>query len=224
MPPVGLVAADEFAHRQARHEEWTFEWWSPHVAGVALYRLVERAEAWYGWALWRPDRPLVHVIVDGIRRRNDPMIAKADAFWAEFTCEHAFEQWTIGNETYAVELDDPSDALTGARGTAVPVASDLEWYATAPAIAMLDGYEQHGVILGDVETVEGAVAIPEVCSRRTHRWGQSLSSAFPPAGVAHLGPRIGFAFPTEVFDLVLQPDGWARRVSREGGAPRGGDA
>ncbi len=155
---------------------------------------------------------MVHVVVDGIRRRNDPMIAKADAFWAEFTCEHAFEQWTIGNETYAVELDDPRDALAGARGTAVPIASDLEWYATSPAVAMAGGYEQHGVLLGDVETVNGVVSIPEVTSRRTHRWGDALSPAFRSAGVAHLGPNVAFAFPNGVeIDLVLDPNGWVQR-------------
>lgn len=206
------MKADESPHSSARLEEWTFEWWSPDFAGVALYRLVERAEAWYGWALWRPGEPLVHVVVDGIRRRNDPMIAKADAFWAEFTCEHAFEQWTIGNETYAVELDDARDALRGARGTAVPIASDLEWYATEAATAMAGGYEQSGVILGDVETVNGIVTIPETLSRRTHRWGQTLAPAFRPAGVAHLGPQIGFVFPNETIDLVLDPNGWSQRV------------
>ena len=154
----------------------------------------------------------MHVVVDGIRRRNDPMIAKADAFWAEFTCEHAFEQWTIGNETYAVELDDARDALRGARGTAVPIASDLEWYATEAATAMAGGYEQSGVILGDVETVNGIVTIPETLSRRTHRWGQTLAPAFRPAGVAHLGPQIGFVFPNETIDLVLDPNGWSQRV------------
>ncbi|MBM3799682.1 MAG: hypothetical protein FJW18_06360 [Actinobacteria bacterium] len=204
--------SDELAHAHATVEEWTFEWWSAEFAGVALYRLVERAEAWYGWALWRPGEPVVHVVVDGIRRRNDPMIAKADAFWAEFTCEHAFEQWTIGNETYAVELDAPRDALTGARGTAVPIASDLEWYATSPAVAMEGGYEQRGVLLGDVETVNGVVSIPEVASRRTHRWGDRLPPAFRTAGVAHLGPNVAFAFPHDVvIDLVLDPNGWATR-------------
>ncbi|MEY3340887.1 MAG: hypothetical protein RLZZ269_798 [Actinomycetota bacterium] len=140
------------------------------------------------------------------------MIAKADSFWAEFTCEHAFEQWTIGNETYAVELDDPRDALRGARGTAVPIASDLEWYATGTSVALAGGYEQPGVLLGDVETVDGMVSIPEVVSRRTHRWGDTLPPAFRTAGVAHLGPHIAFAFPNDVvIDLVLDPGGWAAR-------------
>lgn len=49
--------SDELAHAHASVEEWTFEWWSAEFAGVALYRLVERAEAWYGWALGDPVNP-----------------------------------------------------------------------------------------------------------------------------------------------------------------------
>ena len=71
---------------------------------------------------------------------------------------------------------------------------------------------QPGVLLGDVETVNGVVSIPEVTSRRTHRWGDALSPAFRSAGVAHLGPNVAFAFPNGVeIDLVLDPNGWVQR-------------
>lgn len=142
------------------------------------------------------------------------MIAKAEAFWAEYTCESPFAQWTIGNETYAVELDDPSEARRGARGEVVPIASDLEWYATRPAEPIDAGYRQVGVILGDVETVNGVVTIAETRSLRTHRWcaAGELGPSFPPAGPAHLGPNAAFVLGDgSVLDLVLAPDGWARR-------------
>ena len=46
------------------------------------------------------------------------MIAKAQAMWAEHVCEAPFEQWTLGNETYAVALDDPDEGLGRAYGDA----------------------------------------------------------------------------------------------------------
>ena len=142
------------------------------------------------------------------------MIAKAEAFWAEFTCESPFEQGTLGNEMHAVALDDPSDALGRAYGDTVPMASDLEWYATEGAVAIADGYTQRGVLMGDIETVNGVIAVPEVRSERTHRW--TTAAALPPlfesAGVAHLGRRVVFRFDDDTsLDLVLTPEGWRRR-------------
>lgn len=195
-------------------EEWTFSWWSADLAGVTFYRLGPDGATWYGWALHRRNEPLLHVVECDIRRRRDPMIAKAEAFWAEYTCESPFAQWTIGNETYAVALDDPTEARRGARGDVVPVASDLEWYATESATPIDHGYRQVGVLLGDVETVDGVITIDETRASRTHRWCVTgeLGPSFPPAGVAHLVPSASFVLGDgSVLDLVLTPDGWAHR-------------
>lgn len=208
-------SADERPHRGAKHEEWTFGWWSPDgsIAGFTWYRLVAPASAWYGWALARAGEPLLHVTEFDIPRRPDPMIAKAQAMWAEYICEAPFEQWTVGNETYAVALDDPDDALGRAYGEAVPIASDLEWYATAPASPILGGYEQPGVVHGAVELLAGALDIAELPASRTHRWSDvALAPLGLPVALAHLGMRAPFRLPNgEVLDLVLCPDGWHTR-------------
>ncbi|MGA1157536.1 MAG: hypothetical protein ACO3WI_08340, partial [Ilumatobacteraceae bacterium] len=170
-PPAGFTAADDRVHRDATIEEWTFSWWAADgsMAGHTMYRLHDKRSAWYCWGLSRAGEPYVQVVECDITRRADPMIGKAEAFWAEYTCESSFEQWTVGNETYAVELDDPAEGLGRGYGNAVPIASDLEWYATERAVPITDGYSQHGVLMGDVETVRGVITIPEVTSMRTHR-------------------------------------------------------
>lgn len=198
-------------------EEWTFSWWAADasIAGFTMYRLFGRRRAWYCWGLSRGGQPMVQVVECGIKPRPDPMIAKAEAFWAEYTCESPFEQWTVGNETYAVELDDPDEALGRAYGNAVPLASDLEWYATERAAAIPLGYRQTGVIMGDIETVHGVVSVPEMQSVRTHRWTRDdeLPPLFEPSGKAHLGRRVAFRFDEETtLDLVLGPDGWHQRI------------
>lgn len=179
-----------------------------------MYRLFGRRRAWYCWGLSRSDDPFVQVVECDISLRSDPMIAKAEAFWAEYTCESPFEQWTVGNETYAVELDDPAEGLGRAYGAAVPVASDLEWYATERANVIPQGYSQAGVLVGDIETVTGVVSVPEMCSVRTHRW--TTATALPPlfesASVAHLGRHVTFRFDDDSrLDLVLTPNGWSAR-------------
>lgn len=138
------------------------------------------------------------------------MIAKAEAMWAEYTCDAPFEQWTLGNETYAVELDDPIDALHRAYGRAVPIASDLEWYATEDAVGIMDGYGQIGRILGSVETVDGPLVLDDLMAYRTHRWTESAN--LEEVGVvrvtAHLGPRLPFRFPNGIVrDLYLTDEG-----------------
>ena len=217
IPPDGLVASDDRAHRDATTEEWTFSWWSVDaaMAGFTMYRLNAGKPAWYCWGLSRVGQPFVQVVESDLSVRRDPMIAKADAFWAEFTCESPFEQWTLGNEMHAVALDDPSDALGRAYGDAVPIASDLEWYATERAMPIDNGYSQIGVLMGDIETVNGVIAVPEVRSERTRRW--TTRSALPPlfeaARVAHLGRRVAFRFDHDTsLDLVLTPEGWRSRT------------
>lgn len=210
-------AADERPHPGANVEEWTFEWWAADgsVAGVTGYRLVGPSSAWYWWGLVRSDLPLLHVTEFDIPRRHDPMIAKAPAMWAEYTCESPFEQWTVGNETYAVLLDDPSDALGRAYGEAVPIASDLEWYATTEATGIDGGYEQSGVVHGTVELVGGSIELTELRAHRTHRWTSAiaLSPWRPPPAFAHLGHRAAFGFPDgSHVDLVLTVDGWRSRA------------
>lgn len=201
-------------------EEWTFSWWSADasLAGFTMYRLFGHRRASYCWGLSRAGQPMVQVVECDITSRPDPMIAKAEAFWAEYTCEAPFEQWTVGNETYAVELDDPEEGLGRAYGEAVPIASDIEWYATERATKIPNGYAQNGVVLGDIETVHGVLAVPEMRSVRTHRWtmATALPPLFEPAGVAHLGRRLTFRFddetrPDSKLDLVLTPTGWLSR-------------
>jgi hypothetical protein len=215
-------AADENPHTSCACEEWTFSWWSAagDIVGHTSYRLIDRTQAWYCWALWQRHRPLLHITEFDIPRRANPMIAKAEAMWAEFTCDAPFEQWTLGNETYAVELDDPDEALGRAYGRAVPIASDLEWYATSGITEYPDGYAQSGRLLGRVETLEGPIELEDLIAHRTHRWSTSgdLPEAQARSVIAHLGPRLPFLFPNgTVRDLVLTPDGLVA-------TPRGGAA
>ncbi|MFM7126788.1 MAG: hypothetical protein ACKOYO_08010 [Actinomycetota bacterium] len=221
-------AADESMHPEASFEEWVFSWWTPDasIAGWTMYRLVPRHRIWYCFGLVGRNRPVLHVAEFDITRRADPMIAKAESFWAEFFCDAPFDQWTLGNETYAVELDDPAEGLGRAYGRVVPVASDLEWYADGPTVAMrsgshsVSGYEQCGVLLGTIETEQGPIEIPEVVAHRSHRWSvddigpSELANLDSPALIDDTGRplRLAFRLPDDsVWDAVLTEDGFRAR-------------
>ena len=130
-------------------------------------------------------------------------------------CEAPFEQWTVANETYAVALDDPADALGRAFGMAAPMAFDLEWYATSAPTAVPDGYEQQGEVHGVVELGGGALELQAAPAHRTHRWADALAPwtpgrRWPTSGC---GPWPACRTAT-VVDLVLTADGWRSRVPR----------
>jgi hypothetical protein len=239
---VQWIPADELAH-STRVEEWTFSCWAADgsLGLVTGYRLVGGHQAWYWWAVARRDEPLLHVTEFDIPRRSNPLLAKAEAMWAEMVCESPFAQWTVGNETYAVALDDPDEALGRAYGEAMPVAMDLEWYATrqteslpvlrpsSPASPDLDsparrsrqasevtGYQQSGTVHGRIELATGSIELVELAAHRTHRWTSgNMAPHVYPAALAHFGLRAPFRLPdNSVIDLVLTPAGWRCRASR----------
>lgn len=224
-------AADEAWHADASIEEWSFSWWSEDIslAGWTMYRLFATNRIWYCFGLVRQNEPLLHVAEFDITRRPDPMIAKAESLWAEFTCDAPFEQWTLGNETYAVELDDAAEGLGRAYGRSVPIASDLEWYANGPIIEVEHGYEQCGAILGTIETQAGPLEISEVRAHRTHRWSVGAQAPFLAVrddfvqdAITAFGPRLAFRFPdATVWDAIATDRGWVQRRP-EDNYPTGG--
>ena len=112
------------------------------------------------------------------------------------------------------ELDDPGEALGRGYGTPSAVAFDLEWYATAPAVALGpgDGYRQDGVVHGIIELAGGPLVLTEAPARRWHRWAEALGVLALPEAYAHGSVRAPFAFPDgTVADWVVTPDGWRSR-------------
>ena len=179
-----------------------------------------KRQAWYWASLVRAGRDLLHITDFDVPVRRDPFVVKGEALWAEHTCDAPFEQWSIGNETYAAALGDPEDALGRAYGTPTPIAFDLEWYATGEAVDLRDGYTQSGVLHGAVEILgESAIELEEIPAARWHRWFGADPNDPPamgpvefPDAVAHTGLRSPFRFPdATVADLVLTADGWHSR-------------
>ena len=218
-PSPSPSPADELRHTAAREEEWVFTAWAaqPAVGVISGYRIVG-AVGWYWAALARAGEPLLHVADWHVPLRSDPLLVKGDGLWAEHTCDAPMEQWTVANETYAAALDDPDDALGRAYGVPTALSWDLEWYrdvhcTPASAIGVPDGYQQTGVVHGQIE-IGGArpVHLSETPAHRWHRWGARLEPVAVPEAFAHTGLRAPFAFPDgTVTDWVLTPDGWRER-------------
>lgn len=243
--PDGVTVADELPHPGGGAEEWIFAAWAPdaRAAVISGHRLLPvvagaRRRAWYWAAYALADGPLFHVTEFDIDVRADPFIVKAEALWAEHTCDAPWEQWTIGNETYAAALDDVEEGLGRAYGLPTPIAFDLEWYATGPPAPVRDdagsrhSYEQPGVVHGVVE-IAGRPT-DEFVEAPAHRWRRWVDRESPaaapveptsgesatvglgpialPTGRAHTGVRVPFVLPDgTVFDWVLTTRGWCSR-------------
>lgn len=206
---------DELAHAGAV-DEWVFAAWAADGSlGIVSGHRLLGGRAWYWSALVRRDRALRHLAEWDVRVRPDPFVVKAPEMWAEHHCVAAFEQWSIGNEAYFADLDDPDEALGRGYGTPVATAMDLEWYATARPVAIELGYAQDGVVHGVVELGgEPALHLHEVPARRWRRWAGrgGLPPIALPAAIAHTGLRAPFAFPDgTVADWVVGRDGWRER-------------
>lgn len=229
------------AHHDGRHgdtvEEWVFAAWTSDARlGVLSGHRIIGPLAWYWAALVREGHPLLHITDFDVPVRADPFIVKGEAMWAEHFRDDPMRQWSIGNETYAAALEDPGDALGRAYGVPTPIAFDLEWYATAPAIDVdpvvgIEGYEQSGTVHGVVEILdEPRIELTEVSAHRWHRWAHVAADESVPLAIrravasltlgpipvgpaaAHSGLRAPFSFPNgSQLDLVLTPQGWRRR-------------
>ena len=214
---MAVAHSDERRHPDAVVEEWVFAAWTPDArTGLLTGHRITGPRVWYWAAYGEVGEPLLHVTEWDVRARADPFIVKAEALWAEHTCELAMRQWSVGNEAYAAALDDPEDALGRAYGLPTPVAFDLEWYATAAPTPVNDGYEQQGVVHGVVELGRRPRReLSEVPAHRWHRWTCDPAGFGPlelPVARAHTGVRAPFAFPDgSSSDLVLTPDGWRVR-------------
>ena len=213
-------------------EEWVFAAWAVDASlGVVSGHRVIGPTAWYWAALVREGRPLLHITDFDVAVRSDPFIVKGEAMWAEHFRDAAMEQWSVGNETYAVAFEDPDEALGRGYGIPTPIAFDLEWYATGDPIPIVapesggtapDGYAQAGVVHGAIEVAgDPTTELVEIPAWRWHRWiaidPDREYPTMPPIQVpearAHTGLRAPFRFPDgSIVDWVLTVDGWRRRV------------
>jgi len=216
---VRFGPTDELAHPDAVVEEWLFVAWTTvgDIGLVSGHRIVGRT-AWYWSAFVREGRPLLHLTEWSAGLRSDPFVVKAPELWAEHHCDEPMWQWSIGNEAYFAELDDPAEAIGRGYGVPRPTAFDVEWYATEAPVATADGYEQPGVVHGAIE-VQGRpkLELIDIPAHRWHRWsttGDLATIDLPPAD-GDGGPGAPFAFPDGTMaDWVVTPRGWRSRAPR----------
>ena len=140
------------------------------------------------------------------------LTVRATGLWAEHSCEQPFVQWTVANETYAVALDDPDDALGRAYGRQQPIACDVEWYAARDPEPIPSGYVQAGEVHGVIELASGPVSV-EMPARRGHCWGEhdwAAAGGDPPVRGGRAPVRLDVDGLAVALEQVVTADGWRR--------------
>lgn len=212
---------DEVRHDDAPVEAWW--WWGAGEADLAGERrrvgvvvgLELRAGSFDYWAgVVRAGYPYLYVEeLDG-RGLRPGLELKPPEMWAGHTCDVPFRQWSVGNEAHGVLLDDPTEAWRRAHGEVVPVAADVEWYATAEPFDVAglapgaDGYEQVGEVDVRVELLEGVLAFTGP-GRRVHVWGAPYVPRSLAMPIDHRGLRAPYRRREgALVDQVLTDAGW----------------
>ena len=221
--PTPLVARDEGRHPAGAGpwwaERWWFGWWEPGTAATGaaggfaeLVLLPNQARAWYRAALVRAGEPLLAVVDHEVPVPRVGLELRGEGLWADHTVEAPFEQWTVANETYALAVDDHDELVGRGYGRPVPLAFDVEWYASAAPVRHAGGYEQAGEVVGVVELGGTANHAVHGLSARGHDWGPLLLPALGEPGAAG-GVVVPDRWPAPfdlVVDDVLTATGWRR--------------
>jgi hypothetical protein len=218
VPADAPAPTDEGRHPPGTGRWWQESWWfdvfapdGSFGACTWLTLLPHQRRAWYWCALVRDGEPLLHVADLDVPWSGSGLTVRSTALWAEHLCEAPFVQWTVANETYAVALDTPDEALGRGYGSQQPIACDFEWYAAGDAVATGDGYTQRGEVYGVIELAGGPLTT-ETPASRGHTWGEldwTRPRGEPVAG--HRAPvRLDVDGVGVALEQVLTAQGWHR--------------
>ena len=159
----------EHRHPSVVEETW---WFCAAADGVGVHASLTlrpgQQQAWWSAALVRAGEPLVTISAFDIALPPRGLEIRTDGIWACLTCETPMEHWSVGLESFAVEVDEPDDE----RGDLVAFGLDLEWEAVGPGRPdpAGAGYGQACDVSGEV--LLGADRIDLTAGgHRRHLWG-----------------------------------------------------
>jgi hypothetical protein len=233
MTDLTIGPAEEGRHRPGPGRWWSETWCFEVVLGpqagalAAITILPGRNQAWYWAGVVRPGAPLVVLHDLGLRLPARRLEIRGEALWADHINEEPFEHWTIGNEAYALAVDDADEVLGRGRGESCPLGFDLEWERAGAVVADEAGYAVPAAVHGEI-LIGSERLVVAASGRWWHRWG--AGDWFEPSVRARpVGPRlpvplriedpVEFGGPCRAdLDHVLTTTGWVSWTSVPAGA------
>ena len=128
--------ADERSHEPGPEPLWSESWYfdffqaDGSVGGwvrIGLYPNL--GVSWYHAYVVGPGRRTLAVADLSVPLpKPGSLELRTHGLWADHTCETALEHFTLGNEAFALAVDDPAELYQREpRGEQVPMGLDLEW-------------------------------------------------------------------------------------------------
>lgn len=172
---------DEDRHEPGPEALWSESWYfdffdeSASLGGyVRLGMYPHQNVCWYWACLVGPGRQLVTVIDHEVPIPPVPSLeVRAEGLWADHTVETPLDHMSLGNESFALGLEDPAGVYDGSFGERVPFGLDLEWETDGGTFAYpgVTRYEVpcrvHGIVLVGAEEIGF-----EGWGQRDHSWGE----------------------------------------------------
>jgi hypothetical protein len=166
-----FAAADEGRHPDVAVEAWWWWGWNTEATAGVFVGLELRGRRFDYWAgLVRRGEPFLYIEELVGTSLREGLEIKPSQMWADHACDVPFRQWSVGNESHGVLLEDPTEAWRRAYGSPVPVTFDVEWGTSSDPTEIPHGYEQTGDIDARIELTEGVLELVGP-AHRAHVWG-----------------------------------------------------
>ncbi len=158
------------------NESWYFDWAQPDGSLGGYVRLglyPNLGVAWYWACLVGEGRPLVTVIDHEVPVPGTGLEVRTEGLWAAHNLETPLDHWSLGCESFAVSVEDPTEVYRGdLRGDRVPFGFDLEWETVGGVYPYpgVDRYEVPCRVHGEVLVGQERIEVDGV-GQRDHSWG-----------------------------------------------------
>jgi hypothetical protein len=173
---------DEHPHEPGGEPLWGESWYFDFASRdgslggyVRLGLYPNLGVAWYWACLVGENRPTVAVFDHAVAPPSGPrsLQVRSDGLWADHTCEEPLERWSLGLESFAVSVDDPTELFADEpRGERVPLGFELEWETEGIPFRyeVTTRYEISCRVHGQIRLGDDALDFDGV-GQRDHSWG-----------------------------------------------------
>lgn len=174
--------ADEHRHESGAEPLWGESWYFDFASRdgslggyVRLGLYPNLGVAWYWACLVGEDRPTIAVFDHTVGLPSGPrsLQVRGEGLWADHNCEEPLDRWSLGLESFAVAVDDPTELFADEpRGDRVPFGFELEWETdgTPFRYEVTTRYEIPCRVHGEILLADGAIELDGV-GQRDHSWG-----------------------------------------------------
>lgn len=174
------MPTDEGPHDATEQSNWVEAWLFDVVQvdgsialSIELLIWPQHNRAAFHASVVQTGAPLISLVeLDAVAPKPPGLEIRASGLWADIGIQTALDHVTVDIESFAVQLDDPTDVFHGAYGIRTALGCELEWETDAELIAgpTINSYEVPCIVHGELLLDDRRIEI-DGWGWRSHRWG-----------------------------------------------------